>query len=256
MEVSDFNKFALDYHSKRKKPWKSLKIFIDQLKNDGHTFNGVILDLGCANARNFKIIGDFPKKIIGIDKSIELLKIANENLKNVKNFPQAESNFYQVLLGDLNFLPIRPNSINNIFSIAVIHHIKTKLNREKILHFSLEILKKEGAIILTVWRKWQKKYRRYFLVDLIKRRLNSKYKQKQESIGLSEFGDKFVPWGTSTGNFSYNRFYHFFSKLEIKDLLNDCEVKVFKIMGGPTNNDNFFIAAYKKLMADKSTIRF
>jgi len=246
MEVSDYNLFASDYHSKRKKPWKALKIFIDQMKNDGYTFKGVILDLGCANARNFKIIGEFPKKIIGIDNSLELLKIANDNLKNIKQYTPAESNFYQILLGDLNFLPIRPNSISNIFSIATIHHIKTKSNREKLIHFSLRVLKKDGALIVTVWRKWQKKYRRYFLFDLIKRRFNNKYRHRQENKGLPEFGDKFVPWGTSVGNIFYNRFYHFFSIHEIKDLLNDCEVKVFKIMGGPTNNDNFFIAAYKK----------
>ncbi len=246
MEVSDFNKFALDYHSKRKKPWKPLKIFIDQLKNNGHTFNGVILDLGCANARNFKIIGDFPKKIIGIDNSLELLKIANDNLKDAKHYPQAEANFYQILLGDLNFLPIRPNSIDNIFSIAAIHHIKMKLNREKLLRFFLGVLKKDGALIVTIWRKWQKKYRRYFLVDLIKRKLNKKYREKQYSIGLKEFGDKYVPWTVSNENTIYERFYHFFSKKEIKIFLKGFKIEEFKKLGGPTNQDNFFIFARKE----------
>lgn len=245
MEVSDFNFFALDYHSKRKNPWRPLKIFLDHLKNDGYTFKGVILDLGCANARNFKIIGDFPKKIIGIDNSLELLKIANDNLKNLNLYPQAESQFYQILLGDLNFLPIRPNSIQNIFSIATIHHIKIKLNRKKLLRFSFEILKKDGALILTVWRKWQKKYRLYFLVDLIKRRFNYKYRHQQENIGLPEFGDKFVPWGTSVGKSFFNRFYHFFSKHEIKNLLKSYKIKEIKVMGGPTRHDNFFIIACK-----------
>ena len=87
MEVSDFNLFARDYHSKRKKPWRPLKDFLDHLKCNNNNFDGLILDLGCANARNFKILGDFPKKVVGIDISLELIKIALKNLNDSNQYP-------------------------------------------------------------------------------------------------------------------------------------------------------------------------
>ncbi len=245
MKSSNFNLFAKDYHLKRKKPWKPLKNFLDQLKDKGTIFNGLILDLGCANCRNFKIIGDHPKKIVGIDISLELIKIANENLKNVNHYSQLESNFYQILLGDIKNLPIRPDSVQSIFSIAALHHIRLNSDRMSLLLQLFEVLKTNGSIILTVWRKWQKKYRTYFFFDWFKRNLINKYKKQQKAIGLHEFGDKYVPWTTSSEKKIYQRYYHFFSKHEIKSILEGFKIKEFKIMGGPNKHDNFFIFACK-----------
>jgi len=248
MEVSDFNLFARDYHSKRKKPWRPLKAFLDHLKYNDYTFNGVILDLGCANARNFKVLGDFPKKIVGIDISLELIKIAQKNLKDFNQYPYSESKFYQVLHGDITFLPFRPDSAQNIFSVASIHHIKRKSNRKDLIFQISDILKENGSLIITVWRKWQKKFRRYFIMDFLKRKLNINYKRQQNNIGLSEFGDKLVPWSISGGEVTYLRYYHFFSKQEIKNLLKSYTIKVIIVMGGPTKRDNFFIIARKNII--------
>lgn len=245
MEVSDFNLFASDYNSKRKKPWRPLKIFLDHLKNNNFSFNDVILDLGCANARNFKIIGDFPKKVVGIDVSLELIKIAQRNLKDFNQYSPAESKFYQVLRGDITFLPFRHDSAQIIFSVASMHHIKGKANRKNLISQISEILKKNGTLIITVWRKWQKKFRLYFIIDFLKRKLNPKYKQQQKKIGLAEFGDKLVPWNISGGEVTYLRYYHFFTKREIKNILKSYTIKHITIMGGPTKRDNFFIFACK-----------
>ena len=129
MVISDYNHFAMDYHSKRRNPWKPLKIFIDHLKKKGISFHGISLDLGCANGRNFTLLGDSPRKIVGIDISLELLKIARKNLIDNNQSLQIEKHSYQILLGDIKNLPIRPRSINNIFSIATIHHIQNKSSR-------------------------------------------------------------------------------------------------------------------------------
>jgi hypothetical protein len=107
-------------------------------------------------------------------------------------------------------------------------------------------MKKESKFIVTVWRKWQNKYRSYFLIDGLKRTFNSNYKNQQFIEGLKEYGDKIVPWTLSHEKKSYNRFYHFFSKREIKKLLKNFALVEFKIMGGASNNDNFFIFVKKK----------
>ncbi|MHA2281464.1 MAG: class I SAM-dependent methyltransferase [Promethearchaeota archaeon] len=250
MESNTFNQIAKDYHSKRRKPWKPLQFFLDYLKTKNYIFDGICLDLGCANGRNFKILGNKPKKLIGIDISLEFLKIARNNLKNSEQYLKSESDIVQILLADINYLPIRKNSIHNIFSIAMIHHIHNKANRKKIISQLNTILTKNGKILITVWRKWQKKYRSYFLLDGLKRSFSFKHKKQQNNAGLSQFGDKHIPWTLSEENKTYKRFYHFFSKYEIKNLLKAFSIKEFKITGGPSDNDNFFILAQKKTVND------
>ncbi|MFX1311491.1 MAG: class I SAM-dependent methyltransferase [Promethearchaeota archaeon] len=242
----NFNKIAKDYHSKRRKPWKPLEFFLNHLKKLGYLFTGINLDLGCANGRNFKIFGSYPSKLIGIDLSLEFLKIAHESLMDENQYSKTESNFIQLILGNIIYLPIRPNSINNIFSIATIHHVKTKPERKKAFIQFKNSMKKKRYLIITVWRKWQKEYRGYFFIDWLKRNLSRKHKRKKKREGLEEFGDKCIPWTDSHERGTYNRFYHFFSKREIKKLLKIFEIKEFKLMGGPGNRDNFFILAQKK----------
>ncbi|MFW9874448.1 MAG: class I SAM-dependent methyltransferase [Candidatus Thorarchaeota archaeon] len=246
MEGNNYNQIAKDYHSKRRKPWRPLEFFLDFLKRKGYNFSGLGLDLGCANGRNFKILGTHPKKLIGIDISLEFINIARNDLRNSDRYSKIEANLIHVLLGDIRYLPIRPNSIQNIYSIATIHHIKNKSERKDLMLQINEILKDKGNFIITVWRKWQKKYRSYFILDGFKRRFSSKHEKQQRMIGLEEFGDKFVPWKLSGENEAYNRFYHFFSKREIKKLLRIFDIKEFKIMGGPGNSDNFFIYAQNR----------
>ncbi len=248
MEGTNFNQIAKDYHSKRRKPWRPLKFFLNYLKKKEYLLRGMSLDLGCANGRNFKILGNYPRKLVGVDISLELLKIAQNDFKNSEKYLKSESNFIQVLLADINYLPIRKNSIQNIFSIATIHHIRHKSNRKKLVSQFNSILKRDGNLLITVWRKWQKKYRSYFLLDGIKRSFSFKYKKQQEIDDLNQFGDKYIPWTLSEENMIFNRFYHFFSKREIKFLLKIFTIKEFKIMGGPNNSDNFFILAQKKII--------
>lgn len=246
MEDHNYNHIAKDYHSKRRKPWRPLEFFITYLEHKKYNFGGICLDLGCANGRNFKILGTSPKKLVGIDLSLEFLKIANNDLKNSSHYSKTDSNLIQLLLADIRYLPIRKESIQNIFSIATIHHIKNKADRKNLISQIECILKKDGNLIITIWRKWQNKYRSYFLLDGFKRRFKRKYRELQKINGLEEYGDKIVPWTLSKERKTYNRFYHFFSKREIKKLLKNFELKEFKIMGGASNNDNFFIFVQKR----------
>jgi SAM-dependent methyltransferase len=245
MESSNFNSIAEDYHLKRKKPWRPLIFFLNYLKSKGYILRGRILDLGCGNGRNFEILSTPPNKLIGIDISLELLKIAKMNLKNEDQFSLEDSKFYQLILGDITELPIRKNSINYISCIASLHHIRKKKKRNKTITQIKTLLKNKGFLILTVWRKWQRRFRNYFLLEWFKRKTSRSYRRQQKIIGLDEFGDKLVPWTLSKEQSVFYRFYHFFSKHELKKLLKKFNILEFKITGGPTNKDNFFVFARK-----------
>ena len=51
-----YDNIALDYDLKRRKPWRALENFLSYLKEKGYSFNGINIDLGCANGRNFKLL--------------------------------------------------------------------------------------------------------------------------------------------------------------------------------------------------------
>lgn len=245
LKNSTYNLIAKDYHLKRKKPWKDFENFILHLKNKYYKFFGNTIDLGCANGRHFEILSTFSEKLIGIDNSNEFLKIATSRLKNLELTFRALKSTPQLILSDICYLPIRPKSFHNVFSIATIHHIHTNLERKKFFSQIYNILKPGGYCCITLWRKFQKKYRFYFIRDLIKRVFSNQYRIKQKEKGLNYFGDKLVSWKISTDNKIYYRFYHFFSKNEVKKIIKGFKIREFKKLGGPNKKDNFFILTQK-----------
>ena len=246
MNKKIYDILALDYNQKRFYPWKDFGLFFNKLIKKGVSFNGYNIDLGCANGRNFKIFLQSDIKLIGIDNSIEFLKISNNRLKTGKDYTIKEQRSIELIQSDIYALPIRPEAVNNIFSIAAIHHIKNIHNRNHVLKQIYAILKNNGSFFLTVWRKYQKKYRYYFICDWFKRLYSSTYRIKQSNLDLAENGDKFIPWTISKENLTYNRFYHFFSSKELKKLLRSFVIKEMKKRGGPNKKDNFFVMAKKE----------
>jgi len=244
MEIS-YDFFAKDYHNKRRYHWRDLESFLRELNDKAIYFNGYNLDLGCANGRNFNLFLHSNSKLIGIDNSIELLRLARERLKKPNNNPKFNPKSISLVLSDIKALPLRPNAITNVFSIATIHHIKKNNQRSYVLSQIYNIMKNNGFLVLTVWRRYQKKYRFYFIKDRIRRFFLKKYTKTQENLGLMDYGDKYVPWTLSNKNLTYDRYYHFFSLKEIRILLKDYIIKLIQKRGGPYRKDNFFVLTQK-----------
>lgn len=241
-----YDKFATDYHNKRRRPWRDFEKYFDKLEKKGLTAAGTIIDLGCANGRHFELFKNSRNRLIGIDKSIEFLRIAQNTLSN-KEISTHELNKIQLLLADMNYLPLRPsNHIDGIFSIAAVHHIKTQAKRNQFIVQVFNILKEQGFFIFTLWRRWQKRFFIHFIKDWIKRKLSARYRKKQTQKGLLEFGDNFVSWTLSSEDMTINRFYHLFSLREALNLLQPLfHIKNIEKTGGPTKSDNLFIYSKK-----------
>jgi len=240
-----YNYLAEDFHLKRKNPWKALDVFLIKIRTKFDIFNGFIVDIGCGNGRNIPLLKTEDNKIIGIDNSLELIKIARKASQS-NSYPKEKQNkAIQFILSDFLYLPIRKNRIETIASIASLHHVRSKSNRKKAVLEMCQILKEGGYLILSIWRRYQKKYKLYFLKDYIKKNISLSYNRKQKALGLQDFGDKLVPWTVAKNNLTYNRFYHFFSKFEIKRLLSCFKLKIIEKLGGPNQKDNFFILARK-----------
>ena len=113
--------------------------------------NSKIVDLGCGNGRNFDLINT--TFLIGIDNSLDFLKIAKKRNLN-------ENRKIELILSDMRTLPLRVDSIDTFLSIASLHHVKGFHSRLGLVNQLYEILKDAGFVLITVWRKYQRKYGR------------------------------------------------------------------------------------------------
>ncbi len=210
----DYNLISGDFSRTRKYPWSEIKFLFEDVKE------GKVLDLGCGNGR----FSEFLKEAdyTGVDNSPELIKEAKEKYPHLK-----------FLEADAFNLPFSENSFDFVFSIAVLHHIPSKELRIKFLKEAKRVLKKEGKLIITVWKFHMRKEKRLLLRYTILKILG---KTKLD------FKDILEPWGRKT-----QRYYHWFSKRELIKLTEEAGFKVKK--SGFTkrkNRENIYIVAENK----------
>jgi ubiquinone/menaquinone biosynthesis C-methylase UbiE len=216
----NYNLIAKDFSRTRDRPWYEIRfLFSDYL------FAGdKVLDLGCGNGRNLIY---FKEKIVdyyGVDYSSRLIKIAKEK------YP--EENFR---VGNALNLSFANNFFDKVYSIAVLHQIPSKSFRLKFLKEVKRVLRPKGLVVLTVWNLYRKEHilsvlKNYFLKLFGKTKLG--------------YRDILVPWGDKT-----ERYYHFFSQKELKNLVEKAGLKVIKQGVAKSDNgsrQNLYIIAQKE----------
>ncbi len=186
--------------TREKEIWPKLKEMGDLVKN-----NTKVLDLGCGNGRLLKAFLEKQIDYLGCDQEEKLIKIAQ------KNWP---SNKF--IVSNLEEIP--NEQFDYIFSIAVIHHIPSREKRLKILKSLKKHLNNDGKIIISIWnlRKTKPKLvlKTYF-----------KYLFKEPL----EFGDVLFPWKKNHGSELITRYYHAFSKRELRSLAKKAGFKIEKM---------------------------
>ena len=168
-----------------------------------------LLDLGCGSGRNF-FKG---KKYIGVDFSIEMLKLARQNAK--KKGAKA-----LLMRADLAALPLKDDSFENVLLVATLHVMEGR-KRRLCLREMKHVMKKNAHALITVWNKEHPRF-----------------------IGTKKV--VFVPW--KVGNKRYMRYYYLFEKDELKELLNEYfEVQYIESQKRLKQYDENIIAVVKKL---------
>ncbi|MFH1657616.1 MAG: methyltransferase domain-containing protein [bacterium] len=218
----DYNRIALPFTRSRGFIW-DISELADYVKSGDK-----VLDLGCGNGRLCRIFKDRQIDYVGVDGSEELISLAQEN------YPHLE---FQVA-DPLNLL-FPANHFDGVFSIRVLHHFPSREYRLQFLKEAARILKPGGTLVLTVWNVWGCKDRQN-LIRLIKHTLTKIFKKSR-----LDFGDALIPWGDEA-----MRYYHFFTKNELKTLVEEAGLKVKKIWVTPKENKNSDIY----LVAEKPTV--
>jgi len=219
-----WNSIAKSFDSTRRKPWQQCLDFIDSLPK-----TAVVADIGCGNGRHLIPCAQHCQTVIGIDISRNLLSIVEKKLKehNITNTHLYHANVIQ--------LPLNDESVDAVLYIASLHNVEGQGNRIQSLKEVNRILKINGKALISVWSRWQDKFRMQFL------------KKWFTQIGKSEFGDIDIYWRQHGLNIP--RFYHLYSKKELQNDLCQADLELVEIqnvkMHSKKHPDNYFALVKK-----------
>ena len=213
---NDYNLIAEDFSRTREKIWEETRFLFDDYLSAGDK----ILDLGCGTGRYAELFKDKNIEYIGADIAEKQIKIAK------RKHPEAK---FQTI-NFLNF-PFSDNYFDKIYSIAVFHCIPSKEYRIKFLKETKRILRKDGLLILTVWKSNRWNFSLLLKYTILK------------LIGKSklDFRDLLEPWADKT-----ERYYHWFSKKELIKLVKQSGFKIEKsgiIKNKTGNRQNIYLIA-------------
>jgi ubiquinone/menaquinone biosynthesis C-methylase UbiE len=220
-----WDKISYSFDSTRRKPWNQCIDFIGNLPK-----NNIVADVGCGNGRHLIPCAKRCKKAVGIDISKELIRIVLTKTKvlNIDNIDLIHTNAVN--------LPIKDNVFDAILFIASLHNIKGNINRINSLKEINRVLKNDGETLVSVWSRWQDKFRKDF------------FKRWFTQLNQNEFGDIDIYWKQHGLNIP--RFYHLYSK---REFINDLKKANFEIidlkevkMHSNKHADNFFAIIKKK----------
>ncbi|MFH1744693.1 MAG: class I SAM-dependent methyltransferase [bacterium] len=201
----NYDEIATDFSETRKRNpmplWGELVKYV-QFVEDGE----VVLDAGCGNGRILKAFGNKKIKYLGVDQNEKLLEKAREL------YPDRE--FIQGDILELGKIP--QINFDYVFCVAALHHIPGKKLRIDVLRQLKNKIKPDGEILITVWNMWPhvkfcKLVFKFFLLKIIKK-------------NNMDFGDILFDW-----NNSVKRYYHVFTKRELKDICKKAGLNIKKI---------------------------
>ncbi len=200
----DYNLIAEQYASTRSYIPKDVFKLSEYIKE-----GDCVLDSGCANARLYPIIKEKGAKYTGIDVSESLIDIS----KNL--YPEGEFRVMNSL--DMDF---EDETFDKVLSVSVLHHIPSDKLRKKYLQEINRVLKRGGMVLLRVQdlisnQKYRLLILKFFFLKLI-------------GWSKMDFGDLLIPWKDGSGNILAQRYFHCFTKSELKSLFKQSGFEVKK----------------------------
>jgi ubiquinone/menaquinone biosynthesis C-methylase UbiE len=234
---STFDFISSDYDKLRGRIWEDLTEFTtESLFSPRPNRNSLILDLACGNARHaIYFVEKNQIRSVAIDFSAQLLRLAKKRVK-ASNLGRMVA----LINGDASEIPLRQKSVNNVLYIAAIHHLPTASERLKSMQEISRILDYQGRAVVTVWRKWQRRFASHYIKTHLRHPLGGRAEE--------DLGDIHIPWKSSHGATSVSRFYHLFSNRELKKLLSKSGFKIIKISKSSkkAGEGSFFASIEKK----------
>lgn len=228
----NYEEIAADFDATRKKYlWPEL-IKLAGIVKDGDR----VLDVGCGNGRLTEAFRDKKIEYLGVDSSEKLIELARKNyVREIAASPRGcgvpclagrqarnDNVSYEFQVADILELDKLPEKdFDYVFCIAVLHHLPGNETRIKALEELRKKLKPGGKIVITVWNLWgRQKFRKlifkYGLLKLLGR-------------NKMDFGDILFSWKNNKGEKISRRYYHAFTKNELKKMAAAAGFKIEKL---------------------------
>lgn len=206
---NDYNCIAAHFSGTRSRLWGEFAYFKKYIKSGQK-----ILDWGCGNGRLIYCFGKKSVEYFGVDQSIELIKIARVKFKN--EIKSGRVKFFCSIGGGKKF---PKKYFDLVFMIASFFHLPNVASREQRLKQVYQQMKPGGKLIMTVWNlesAWAKE---------------AYVKKGWTKMSASDY---LIPWRDRAGNVLCERYYHSFSKGELRDLLvkSGFKIKEMKLFVG------------------------
>ena len=166
------------------------------------TSKGLVIDVACGNCRNLLPFSE-KNPCVGLDFSKGMIREA-------KKYCKKKGMKVNLILGEVTQLPIKNNVASTIIYTSTISHLRTKKERIKSLNEIKRVGKKDFKMILSIWNRWQRK----FIWNLIKNYFFGKYP------------NVYVDWNYHGKK--HKRFYHLYTKREMKKELDQMNLKIEK----------------------------
>ncbi len=214
--------------SRGKSPWEPLVEFMSGLAaRDAISTvlpGGTVMDLGCGNGRNMAYITRTFKaaRCVGLDLSASLLHVAR---LRAGGHPLPD-----VIQASMTGLPFRDGAFAAVACVAALHHSPSKGSMRETLGRVRDSLRGGGLLVVSVWRKWQERFRR----QVIKNYLSFKARP-----GLVH-----VPWKDARDGTVHDREYYLLSRRETTRILKGLySIASWSVLGGSGGGDNLFFLA-------------
>jgi len=108
---------------------------------------GWLLDVGCGRGRYFVPLASKALTYVGLDVSIEMLKIAKSNANKI-----TESSIY-LIQGSAEHLPFIDSFFGSVICVDVLHHFIGKDSRKRVIGELTRVLKSNGKIVIEIKNK-------------------------------------------------------------------------------------------------------
>lgn len=217
----NYQEIAASFDATRKKEiWPEIRNLALKV-NDGES----ILDVGCGNGRLLDALDDKKIKYLGVDNSEALIKLAKEN------YPSQ-----QFLVSDiLNLEAIEKNNFDWVFCLAVLQHVPSRELRLEALKQMRSKLSDSGRLVISNWNLWSSPKHRPLLLKNFWLKILGKYEL--------DYNDLFFSWKNSSGQAVSERYYHAYTKKELKKL---SRLAGFRILRLYRDKYNFWLILEKK----------
>jgi ubiquinone/menaquinone biosynthesis C-methylase UbiE len=190
-----YDTIADHFSATRQFQWEEVEFLVEQYVKPGET----LLDIGCGNGRVAQIAERIKAQYVGIDISPRMVELTK------KQHPWATAE-----VADMRKIPLADESVDDVIAVASFHHLPDRTSRIQALQEMARVVKPGGYVMLLNWNllRWSMLTRRLYSVWL------------QVSHGRREYGwrDVHVPWKDGNRTHLADRYYHAFSKKEVRRL--------------------------------------